>query len=183
MPAKKSSRTEKSVINKESMSNVSSKAKYGLALTRIALGLIFLWAFLDKLLGLGFATKPENAWLAGGSPTTGFLAKGVHGPLAGFYNALSGVGIVDWLFMLGLLGLGIALIFGIAIRFAGYAGIVLMLLMWSALLPPSNHPFIDDHIIYALVLYTFIHFRAGDVWGCGKEWRNSSFAKKFPIFQ
>jgi len=27
-----------------------------LSLTRIAIGFIFLWAFLDKLLGLGFAT-------------------------------------------------------------------------------------------------------------------------------
>ena len=32
------------------------KALYALALARISLGLIFLWAFFDKLWGLGFAT-------------------------------------------------------------------------------------------------------------------------------
>lgn len=180
---KKRTTIKTTIGKKEPESALLHKGFYGLALARIALGLIFLWAFLDKLLGLGFATKPENAWIAGGSPTTGFLSKAVHGPLAGFYNALSGVGLVDWLFMLGLLGLGIALIFGIAVRFAGYAGIVLMLMMWSSLLPPTNHPFIDDHIIYALVLYTLIHFNAEDIWGYGKEWKNNSFVKRFPIFQ
>jgi hypothetical protein len=49
------------------------KAQYFLAAARIALGWTFLWAFTDKLLGLGFATEPQNAWIRGGSPTFGFL--------------------------------------------------------------------------------------------------------------
>ena len=40
---------------------------------RIALGWIWLWAFFDKLLGLGFATTPEKAWINGNSPITGYL--------------------------------------------------------------------------------------------------------------
>lgn len=155
----------------------------GLAMARIGLGLIFLWAFFDKLLGLGFATKLENAWIAGESPTTGFLANAVHGPLAGFYHSLAGLAIIDWLFMLALLGIGINLLFGTAVRIHGYAGIVLMLLMWSALLPPANHPFLDEHLIYAVLLYAIIQLKAGEVWGYGKEWKNSSFAKRFPMFQ
>ncbi|MEU1390068.1 hypothetical protein ABZ444_29030, partial [Nonomuraea sp. NPDC005730] len=46
---------------------------YVWAVARIAIGWIFLWAFLDKTFGWGFATPAGKAWVAGGSPTTGFL--------------------------------------------------------------------------------------------------------------
>jgi hypothetical protein len=39
-----------------------------LAVLRVATGLVFLWAFLDKLFGLGYATPGTKAWIAGGSP-------------------------------------------------------------------------------------------------------------------
>ena len=56
---------------------------------RLMMGFTFLWAFLDKLLALGFATgrNPETgaidffgdaAWISGASPTEGFLSFGVH---------------------------------------------------------------------------------------------------------
>ena len=51
-----------------------------LAVLRIATGLIFLWAFLDKLFGLGYATPRRQAWIDGGSPTQGFLNSGDVGP-------------------------------------------------------------------------------------------------------
>ena len=39
-------------------------ARYLLAGIRIAMGFIFLWAFLDKVFGLGFATTSDKSWLA-----------------------------------------------------------------------------------------------------------------------
>jgi thiosulfate dehydrogenase (quinone) large subunit len=48
-------------------------ARYLLAGIRIGLGWIFLWAFLDKVFGLGYATTSAKSWLNGGSPTNGFL--------------------------------------------------------------------------------------------------------------
>lgn len=123
----------------------------GLAATRVLLGFIFVWAFVDKLLGLGYATTPERAWIAGGSPTAGFL-KGVEGPFASFFNGLAGLAVADWLFMLGLLGVGTALIFGVAMRLASWSGALLMMLMWAASLPLANNPLIDDHVVYAVVL-------------------------------
>ncbi|HLU73942.1 MAG TPA: hypothetical protein VKZ82_17280, partial [Nonomuraea sp.] len=71
-------------------------ADYLWAATRIALGWIFLWAFLDKTFGLGFATAPEKAWLAGGSPTTGYLMGTEENALGGFFTALAGQAWVDW---------------------------------------------------------------------------------------
>ena len=63
-----------------------------LAVARVLLGLVFLWAFVDKLFGLGIATPAARAWLNGGSPTTGFL-KSVEGPFSNFFNGIAGIGI------------------------------------------------------------------------------------------
>ncbi len=119
---------------------------------RIVMGLIFLWAFFDKLLGLGFATKAENAWINGGSPTYGFLTHGTKGPFAEFFQSLAGVAVVDWLFMLGLLGVGVALVFNRYVKWGAIAGSVMMFLMYIAAFPPENNPLLDDHIVYILVL-------------------------------
>ncbi len=122
---------------------------------RLALSFIFLWAFFDKVFGWGFATVTENAWINGGSPTEGFLTHGTHGPLAGFFQSLAGIAVVDWLFMAGLLFVGITLLFNRYIKWGAIAGALMMLLMWLAAFPPENNPFIDDHIIYALTLLLF----------------------------
>lgn len=119
---------------------------------RIVMSLIFLWAFFDKLFGLGFATASEKAWINGGSPTTGFLSNAVKGPFAEFFHSLAGVAIVDWLFMAGLLFIGLTLLFNKYVYWGALAGIIMMVLMWLALLFPENNPLIDDHIVYALVL-------------------------------
>lgn len=119
---------------------------------RFAMSFIFLWAFFDKLLGLGFATKSENAWINGGSPTTGFLTHAVKGPFASLFSGLAGIPFIDWLFMLGLLFVGTTLLLNKYITWGAISGVVMMLLMWLALLFPENNPLIDDHIIYALLL-------------------------------
>lgn len=125
---------------------------HSISLLRIGLGFIFLWAFFDKLLGLGFATTPDKAWLHGGSPTYGFLSFATKGPFALFFKSLAGNPIVDWAFMIGLLGIGISLLFNYAVRLGAIAGIVMLALMYLAVLPPENNPVLDDHIIYILVL-------------------------------
>ena len=96
--------------------------RYILAGLRLALGWVFLWAFLDKLFGLGFATPAKNAWINGGSPTKGFLGNAVSGPFEGFYHSFAGAAWADWLFMIGLAGIGTALIAGIGMRIAATAG-------------------------------------------------------------
>lgn len=154
-----------------------------LVLLRISMGWIFLWPFFDKLLGLGFATEPGKAWLDGISPTTGFLKFGSYGPFKPFFESLAGNPLVDWLFMIGLLGLGIALILGIGLRITAYSGTLLMLLMWLSLLPPKNNPFLDDHIIYALVLISLNQMDAGDWFGFGKRWKKTSLVQKYPILK
>lgn len=124
-------------------------------LLRIAFGWIFFWAFIDKLWGLKFATAADKGWLDGGSPTYGFLKMGSKGPFHDLFASIAGTPVVNWLFMLGLLGIGLAFIFGVATRFASICATALVVLMWAAVLPPANNPIIDDHIIYAIVFIIF----------------------------
>lgn len=148
-----------------------------LGLLRLVMGWIFFWAFFDKLLGLGYGTTADQSWLAGVSPTAGFLQFGTHGPLASFYQSLAGQPLVDWLFMVGLLLIGAALILGIAVKLASWFGVLLVLLMYSALLPPTNNIFVDEHIVYALVLIIFANTNVGHYYGWGRAWEQTTLVK------
>lgn len=173
---------------------LSNNALYALAAARIGLGLVFLWAFFDKLFGLGFATcrdaktdvvtqMCEKAWLNGGSPTTGFLKAAAKGPFQNFYNGLAGNALIDWLFMLGLLLIGLSLVLGIGIKIASVSGSVLLAMMWTAVLPPENNPAIDDHIIYIFVLLTIMFANSEQKLGLGAWWRKQSLVRKLPILE
>lgn len=162
-------------------------------LTRISIGLVFLWAFFDKLFALGFATGRledgtvdyfgEAAWISGGSPTYGFLTFGTKGPFAEFYQSFAGQAWADWLFMLGLLGIGVAVTFGVFMKLGAYAGALLLFFMWTAFLPPEHHPFLDDHLIYGLVLLGLAQVNAGDVFGFGKVWGATPLVERNPILR
>lgn len=162
---------------------VEGKARYAWAIARVSLGWTFLWAFLDKTFGLGFATAAEDAWLAGGSPTFGFLNFGTEGKiLHDFFAGLAGPA-ADWAFMIGLVGIGTALILGIGMRIAAVAGAVMMTLMWAASLRLENNPFMDDHIIYAIVLIGLALAGAGRTFGLGRRWEQLGFVQRFPILK
>lgn len=162
---------------------------YAWALLRISLGYIFLWAFFDKLLGLKFATCADSgvgcdkAWLQGGSPTEGFLSHATSGPFADFYQNLAGQAWVDWLFMLGLLVIGLGLLLGTWVRFATLSGVILLLLMWSSLLWPANTPGVDEHIIYMLALFGIALTDEHQVWGLRGWWLKTSLAKRLPFLR
>jgi thiosulfate dehydrogenase [quinone] large subunit len=140
-------------------------------------------------LRFGFATPSERAWINGGSPTKGFLSNVAVGPFEDSFNNWAGDAWADWLFMLALAGLGVALILGIGMRIAAVSGTILMLLMWAAEWPlakhtstgeltGSNNPIVDYHIIYARVLIALAVASAGTTWGFGKIWAKIPFVKR-----
>jgi thiosulfate dehydrogenase [quinone] large subunit len=149
----------------------SGPGRIALAVTRVLLGFVFLWAFLDKAFGLGVATPAERAWTAGGSPTTGFLMS-VDGTFAGLFHAMAGRAVVDWAFMLGLLFVGVALTAGIAMRLAAIVATLLMGSLWLASLPLENNPAVDQHIIYAALAVALAATRAGHTLGLGRRWES-----------
>ncbi|WP_248827736.1 DoxX family protein [Frankia sp. Mgl5] len=154
-----------------------------LAVTRVSLGWIFLWAFLDKLFGLGHETPSAQSWVNGGSPTEGFLAHAATGPFAGIYHDIAGAAWADWLFMIGLAGIGAALVLGVGMRAAAVAGATLLVLMWTAVLPPENNPFMDDHLVYALVLGLLAAFGAGRSFGLGGWWERTALTRGRPYLR
>ena len=158
----------------------AAAARYLLAGIRLALGFVFLWAFLDKAFGLGHDTTSAKAWIHGGSPTKGFLGSAAKGPFAGFYHSLAGTGFADVMFMAALLAIGLALMLGIGMRIATVAGAVLVVLMWSAVLPPASNPFMDDHLIYAGVLLLLGLLGAGNTLGLGRRWTATPLVRRNP---
>jgi len=168
-------------------------ARQALGLLRIAFGLTFLWAFFDKLFALGFHTGVAEdgtvdrfgpaAWINGGSPTEGFLKFGADGPFDSFYHSIAGAAWADWLFMIGLLGIGLALTFGIGMRIAAAAGFVMYALMWSVVLPPENNPVLDEHVLGALSMLVLAGFSAGDTLGFGKLWAKTKLVKDNPVLR
>ncbi|HUR09143.1 MAG TPA: hypothetical protein VM347_41845 [Nonomuraea sp.] len=157
------------VMNTELSETVRRPVDYVWAVARISIGWIFLWAFLDKTFGWGFATPAKNAWLSGGSPTTGFLKGTGENALGGFFSGLAGQPLVDWLFMLGLLGIGAALVLGVGLRIAAVTGTLMLVLMWAAELPLANNPFMDEHIIYSIVLIGLALADTGTTLGLGRS--------------
>ncbi len=162
-----------------------------LAVLRIVMGLTFLWAFLDKVFGLGYSTSSAQAWISGGSPTKGFLGHVRVGPMQSTLRDWAGAGWADWLFMLALLGLGVALLLGVALRPAAVAGTVLLALMWIAEWPlaqstsagtatSSTNPLIDYHLVYLVVLIVLAAFAAGDTWGLGRRWAKLDLVRRTP---
>ena len=120
---------------------VTATRSYVFAGLRLLTGFVFLWAFLDKTFGFGYATGSGKGWIDGGSPTKGFLSGVAAGPMESTFHDWAGAGWADWLFMLGLLGIGLALVSGIALRLAAVAGTAMMALMWIAEWPrPGTCP-------------------------------------------
>jgi thiosulfate dehydrogenase [quinone] large subunit len=165
---------------------ITSTAAKALALLRISTGFIFLWAFFDKTFGLHYSTSSAKAWIHGGSPTDGFLNSVAVGPLQSMFHSIAGTWWADWLFMLGLLGVGVALMAGVAVRIAAVSGGLLLAGMWLATYPlaqfdssgaatKSTNPFVDDHVTEALVLLVLALTYAGTTWGLGRAWARLPF--------
>ena len=166
-------------------------------LLRLAMGWIFLWAFLDKLLALGFATgrDPETgvvdrfgpaAWVEGGSPTEGFLSFGLHtkDPFESFYSDLAGQAWVDWVYMISMAAIGLALLFGIMVRLAAIAGAIWMVLFYTAsAIWPENNPFLDDHVVEFIILLALAYVGAGRYLGLGRWWEDVEIVRRHPILR
>jgi thiosulfate dehydrogenase (quinone) large subunit len=150
-------------------------------LARISPVGVFLWALLDKTFGLGYATESKDAWIDGGSPTLGFLSFGATGPFR--RPTTPSLATPGWLFMLGLLTIGVALILGVFVNLAAAAGAVLLVMMWTAVLPPENNPFMDDHLIYALTLGLLASLGAGRWLGFGRKWQQTTLVQKVPVLR
>ncbi len=139
----------------------------GIFILRVVLGFGFLFAGLDKFF----------MW-AGGKPFTaaGFLShatggawlgsdpKAIVNPTHGFWVGLAGnaqlMSVIDTLVVFGEVAIGVALILGIASRFAGSMGALMMLLFYVANWSFANGPF-NEQLFYGLIAGVIAYVGAG----------------------
>jgi thiosulfate dehydrogenase [quinone] large subunit len=164
----------------------TAKAK-ALAALRISLGAGFLFAGLEKLLHFDGATKPFDA--------TGFLKFATVGTLPGspdkaivnpthdFWVALAGnpglMSVINTLVVSGEILIGVALILGIAVRFAGVMGAVMMGFFWVANFSFANGPFNEQFFYGVIALYVAIA-GAGEVWSLRSVLSKATVVKTSP---
>lgn len=146
----------------------------GVALLRIVVGIIFLWAGLEKLLApepfdaggfLRFATAGTLGWPF----VVGEAADGtVFNPTQGLWLALAenptAMAIVNVLVPWGQLGIGLSLILGLMTRFGALMGFLMMVFFFFA---AWDFAFgvVNQHLAYALICLTIAGLGAGRFYG------------------
>jgi len=162
---------------------------YAVAGMRFLLGFVFLWAFFDKAFGWGYATPSAKSWVNGGSPTKGFLSGVAAGPMQSTFHSWAGNGLVDWLFMLGLLGIGLGLVSGVALKLTAAAGTAMMAFMWMAEWPlaqrtstgaptMSSNPLVDYHVMFAAIMIALAVSAAGTAFSLSGLWARLPFVSR-----
>jgi thiosulfate dehydrogenase [quinone] large subunit len=147
---------------------------YALLGLRVVMGWTLFYAGITKVL------NPE--WTA-----SGFLLNAIPegNPFAGFWPILANeyIGLVDPLNAWGLTLVGVALIFGAFVRWAAFWGAVMMLFYWAASLPLENGLVVDDHIVYALLLFGLGAFGAGRLFGLDAVIEKTEFVQRTPALR
>ncbi len=156
--------------------DLKSGKAWGLFLTRMALGITFLWAGYEKIIGLSGAGGGVKAFLSGPAVASS--------PLAGFFNAMAGNIVATDLVMYGEFLIGIALVLGALVRVASVAGILQMglftLAMWPIQDKPTDNPLVDIRIFYAVLFVAFIFLVPGRFFGLDGIVQKSRFVQGRP---
>lgn len=117
-----------------------------------------------------------------GWSASGYLLNAVPegNPFAGLWPYLAN----NWLWLLdplnqwGLTLVGLALIFGVAVRWSAFWGSIMMWFYWASSLPLAHSVFVDDHIIYIALLFALGAFGAGRYYGLDKYIERMDFVKR-----
>lgn len=145
---------------------------------RILVGVIFLWAGLEKVLApepfsaagfLQFGTAGSLGWPF----VTGEVAEGtVFNPTHDFWVGLAGneaaMSIVNVLVPYGQIGIGVGLIAGLLTRFSAAMGTLMMLLFFVAAWE-FEFGIVNQHLTYALVTAFIGYIGAGNYYGLDRR--------------
>ncbi len=148
---------------------------YALFGLRIVMGWILFQAGIVKLL------DPE--WSA-----AGFLQFAIPegNPFTSVWAAWAGSPVIDFLVQWGLTLTGLGLLLGLLVRWNAFWAAVMMLFFWAASLYgglaqglPLEHGWVvDDHIVYALLLFGLGAFGAGRILGLDAILERTEFVKR-----
>jgi len=142
---------------------------YAIVGLRVVMGWTLFQGGVTKLITYLDGT-PETNWTA-----AGFLANAIPegNPLAGMWGAMAGNPLIDQLVMWGLTLTGLGLILGALVRWNAFWGAVMMLFFWAASLqggllqglPLAHGWVVDDHLVYAMLLFGLGAIGAGRILG------------------
>ena len=152
---------------------IKESYKIGIAVLRIGVGIIFLWAGLEKLMApepwsaagfLQFATGGSLGW-----PFVTEVAEGtVFNPTQAFWAGLavndSAMSVINILVPFGQLGIGVGLILGLLTRFSAAMGTLMMLFFFIAAWD-FEFGIVNQHLTYALVTAFLGLIGAGNFYG------------------
>ncbi len=148
---------------------------YAILSLRLIMGWVFLQAGIDKLLDPG--------WTA-----AGYLQHAIHpnNPLAAWFTGMAGSALVDGLVIWGFVLIGVALLLGVAVRWSAFWGATMMVLFWlSALqggllagLPLEHGWVVDDHLVYAALLFGLGALGAGRILGLDRKIEEMEVVKR-----
>jgi thiosulfate dehydrogenase [quinone] large subunit len=148
----------------------------GIALLRVLVGVIFLWAGLEKLLGSGAEGFSAAGFLKFGTAgtlgwpfVTGEIAEGtVFNPTHDFWVGIAGnaalMGIINVLVPIGQVGIGLSLITGLFTRFGAAMGTLMMVIFFFAAWDFA-YGIVNQHLTYALICATITGLGAGRYYG------------------
>ena len=142
---------------------------YAIIAMRVTMGWVLFQGGITKLVTY-LDADPANNWTA-----AGYLANAIPAgnPLAGFFASMAGNPLIDILNMWGLTLTGLALILGAFVRWSAFWGAVMMLFYWLAALeggllaglPLAHGWVVDDHLVYAFLLFGLGAIGAGRILG------------------
>lgn len=143
------------------------KTNRGIFILRAAVGLGFLFAGLDKYF-MWASGKPFTAagflQFATSGQWLGSDAKAIVNPTHSFWVSLgqnaSLIHVIDTLVVFGEIAIGLALVLGLATRFAGLCGAVMMALFFVSNWSFANGPF-NEQFMYGLVAGVIAYVGAG----------------------
>lgn len=154
---------------------------YALLGMRIVMGWVLFQGGVTKLITY-LDADPANNWTA-----AGYLANAIPAgnPFAGAFAAMAGLPLVDILNMWGLTLTGLGLLLGALVRWNAFWGAVMMLFYWAAALeggllaglPLAHGWVVDDHLVYAALLFGLGAFGAGRIFGVDAYLEQFDFVK------
>ena len=155
---------------------------YAIVSMRVVMGWILLQGGLTKLITY-LDADPANNWTA-----AGYLANAIPegNPFGGAFAAMAGSPTIDILVMWGLTLTGLGLILGALVRWNAFWGAVMMLMFWAAALQgglaaglPLEHGWVvDDHLVYAALLFGLGAIGAGRILGLDAYIEDMEFVQK-----
>jgi thiosulfate dehydrogenase [quinone] large subunit len=160
---------------------------YSLFLLRIVMGWTLFQGGVTKLVTY-LDANPENNWTA-----AGFLMNAIPegNPLTGLFAAMAQMPFIDLLNMWGLTLTGLGLILGAFVRWNAFWGAIMMLFYWLASLqggllaglPLAHGWVVDDHIVYAVLLFGLGAFGAGRILGLDAYLEDMEFVRNTPVIR